>query len=588
MIALFRSFQPLRNPIGFGASDYIEFTIAALLVAFILARPHAEPVFRRLAERPVWCVLLLASLPVALRLALLPSHPVPVPELYDEFAHLLAGDTLRHFRLANQVHPMHAFFETFFVLQEPSYSSIYPIGQGLVLALGRMVFTHPWAGVVLTVSLFCSLSYWMLRGWTTPSWALAGGVLAVCEFGPLSQWMNSYWGGGVAAIAGCLVFGSLPRIRDYGRSRDAALLGAGIGLHVLARPFESMFLVCGVLLYWLMQRTPVKRRLVLVIVLPVLGALGVTLLHNQQVTGDWLKLPAVMSRYQYGVPTTFTFQANPAAHRPLTPQQELSYRSQVSYHGEGTDTLARYLFRLVYRARFYRFFFSPVLYLALAAFLLRMREPRAVWIAATLGIFAIGTTFYPFFFPHYIAGVTCLFLLAAVMGLVRWGPRLSPILLFFAVAHFAFWYGLHLLEGQEFASAMLRFETWNSIHQPGAARRAVIGDRLAGSPGKQLVFVRYWPQHIFQDEWVYNQADIDTARVVWARDSGSPENKKLCRYYPDRTVWLLEPDARPPLLRPYVPEPVPEAPKPVVEEPKPSSAKPSKPVLKFEEVPEAR
>ena len=29
---------------------------------------------------------------------------------------------------------MHRFFETNFVLQEPSYSSIYPLGQGIVLA----------------------------------------------------------------------------------------------------------------------------------------------------------------------------------------------------------------------------------------------------------------------------------------------------------------------------------------------------------------------------------------------------------------------------------------------------------------------
>jgi hypothetical protein len=63
--------------------------------------------------------------------------------------------------------------------------------------------------------------------------------------------------------------------------------------------------------------------------------------------------------------------------------------------------------------------------------------------------------------------------------------------------------------------------------------------------------VRYWPQHIFQDEWVYNEADIDAARVVWARDLGAAENQKLQHYYPDRTVWLLEPDARTPALSPY-------------------------------------
>jgi hypothetical protein len=82
-------------------------------------------------------------------------------------------------------------------------------------------------------------------------------------------------------------------------------------------------------------------------------------------------------------------------------------------------------------------------------------------------------------------------------------------------------------------------------------RRVFIGNQLARAPGKQLVFVRYWPRHIFQDEWVYNAADIDGARVVWARDLGAAENEKLRRYYPERTVWVLEPDARPPRLTPY-------------------------------------
>jgi hypothetical protein len=98
------------------------------------------------------------------------------------------------------------------------------------------------------------------------------------------------------------------------------------------------------------------------------------------------------------------------------------------------------------------------------------------------------------------------------------------------------------------------------------------------------VFVRYWPQHIFQNDWVYNAADIDHERIVWARDLGSSEDQKLLHYYPDRVAWLLEPDATPPKLSPYRAE---EQPKPV---PPPAAPAPKAPAknaplpLRFEQV----
>ncbi len=178
-------------------------------------------------------MLFLAALVIALRLALLPVHPVPSASGTDDYSYLLLADTLTHFRLANPTHPMRRFFETIFVIQEPTYSSIYPMGPALFLAFGQLVFGLPWVGVLLSMGLFCALCFWMLRGWTTPGWALVGGLLAVAEFGPLNMWMNCYWGGAVSAMAGCLVFGALPRLRERVRTREAALLGLGIGLQML-------------------------------------------------------------------------------------------------------------------------------------------------------------------------------------------------------------------------------------------------------------------------------------------------------------------------------------------------------------------
>jgi len=542
----------------FGASDLLELTLAALLVGMTLvSRPRIEPCARKLATKTGWCMLLLVSLSIALRLALLPHHPVPSPQVYDEFGHLLVADTLLHFRLANPPHPLHQFFETFFVLQTPAYGSIYPIGQGITLAMGRAIFGLPWAGVLLSTSAMCSLCYWMLRGWTTPEWALLGGVLAVIEFGPVSSWMNSYWGGSLAGVAGCLVFGALPRLRAYHRVRDGALLGTGLAIHWLTRPYETVFLGLVVLLFFLPGlRAPAKPALAAAFVL--LPAFGLSLLQNKQTTGSWTTLPYALSRYQYGVPASFIWQTNPQPHQELTHEQQLQYKMQMSFRATGTETIQTYFQRLEYRIRFYRFFFLTPLYVVLPFFFVRVREFRFLWVALTLLIFALGVNFYPFFEVHYLGALTSLFVLVSVIGLQQMGSNAARLIVFLCVAHFAFWYTASFFD-----------------HSTPDRREPVIR-QLTQAPGKQLVFVSYWPQHIFQDEWVYNEADIDRAHLVWARDLGASEDQKLLRYYPDRTAWLLEPDAMPPRLSPYRVE---EPPKPV-----PPPAPTNTPPLRFEQV----
>jgi hypothetical protein len=561
-----RVFLSPDSSIGFGLLDFIEFAAAAILLAFVLVWPGVRFRLSTLAERTRWCMLLIGVLPVALRLVLLPHCPVPTPSGSDDFAYILLGDTLRHFRFANPPHALPQFFAQIFVLQQPTYSSTYPPGQGMALALGWILFGHPWAGVLLSTGAFCSTCYWMLRGWTTPGWALLGGGLAVIEFGPLCYWMNCYWGGAVSATAGCLVFGALPRLQQNKRPRDAALLGLGLSMQLLTRPYEFVFLIFGVLLFFtpmLFRRTePISgaRRALSITASVVAGGALLMLLQNKQVTGNWTTLPYVLYRYQYGVPANFTFQRNAVPHREVNREEELDYRAQTAVHGPGTDTLRSYFERLVFRARFYRFFFLAPLYLALLAFVLAMREFKSLWIVLTLVVFALGTNFYPYFYPHYIAAITCLFVLTTVIGLKRLEQlrvqHLSPaggvarILVLLCAAQFVFWYGVHLLGNEDLLSAIGRFETWNYINYDDPEGRIAIDNQLARAPGKHLVFVQYGPQHAFH-EWVHNAAGIDAARVVWAHDLGATENTKLRAYYPDRTVWLVKPDARPPELVPY-------------------------------------
>jgi hypothetical protein len=49
---------------------------------------------------------------------------------------------------------------------------------------------------------------------------------------------------------------------------------------------------------------------------------------------------------------------------------------------------------------------------------------------------------------------------------------------------------------------------------------------------------------------VYNRADIDGSKIVWARDMGPEKNQELVDYYRGRKFWMAEAD-RSVRLEPY-------------------------------------
>jgi hypothetical protein len=65
--------------------------------------------------------------------------------------------------------------------------------------------------------------------------------------------------------------------------------------------------------------------------------------------------------------------------------------------------------------------------------------------------------------------------------------------------------------------------------------RAQVEIRLKQMPGRQLVVVRYASDHNSLDEWVYNAANIDSSKVVSAREMDQAENLELIQYYKDRS-----------------------------------------------------
>jgi len=45
------------------------------------------------------------------------------------------------------------------------------------------------------------------------------------------------------------------------------------------------------------------------------------------------------------------------------------------------------------------------------------------------------------------------------------------------------------------------------------------------------------------EEWVYNSADVDHAKTVWAREIPGVDLQPLLEYFRNRKVWTVDPDS---------------------------------------------
>lgn len=565
----------------------IEAALSVLALALAFTVPSLgsrwfeslERSFGKLARRRGLSVAVVGLTALALRLALLPILPIPAPAAMDEFSYLLLSDTFAHGRLANPSSPMWVHFESFYTLWKPTHVSMYYPAQGLFLAAGQVLLGHPFWGVWLSVGIMCAAITWMLQAWVGEGWALLGGFLAVIRLGSFSYWADSYWGGAVAAIGGALVLGALPRIKQERRARHALLMGVGLAIIANSRPYEGVFFgipVAVALLAWLGKlKRPELGQVLRRAVVPLLAVLALTLVgmgyYFWRTTGSPTMPPHVLATYQQGGVPPFAWQkVNPA--RPFRyPYFEKLYKE---------FTLARYNLAQTYTGRaaiawfaleqFWSFYFGfvflfPFLVAWMAApygFSLKDIKPGTRFLVLACAITLAGEALPIWYNVHYSAELACA-LLALVLTALRyiraWEWRGRPVgrsitravpsicILLLATRMAAGPFKLHLTELWPQSGLPIWCTT-----SPKNPRRAAVLRKLRQQPGRQLVIVRYSPDHdIYFNEWVYNRADLDSAKVIWAHDMGPEKNKELIDYFKDRRVWLVYADDNPPKLEPY-------------------------------------
>ena len=530
---------------------------------FRLFRPVIRE-FDRLAANRRAAILAVIVAAMLGRAALLPILPIPRPGIHDEFAFLLTTDTFLHGRLTNPTNPMWVHFEMFHTFHVPTYQSQYPIGYPVVMAAAWALFGNPWWGVFVTTGLMCGALVWMLQGWLPPRWALLGGLFAVIRVGLFSYWMNSYFGGSLAALGGCLFFGALPRIvpgvgrRNAGQSSPelySFLCAVGLVMLANSRPFEGLLVTVPgivVILYFLpKQRKDPKA--VMRVLLPALSVLAISLaamlIYQKAVTGYALKSPYTVVLEQYRITRPLFFEELLPAHHYHFPEFRHFYVHFEPMYRNDMGNLWGFL--QVTRDRlelYWKFFAGPILTIPLFMCVsrIRVKRLRLVWLSA--GVLMVGLFLESFLNDHYCAPAYPLFVLLVLEGLrklqtIRIGPvRLGQRLVFILPVLCILMASIRVVAFDEQQEEILTHWPPNwAFSTQRLPDRDRVADLVEQSPDKALIIVRYrFAFHNFHEEWVNNGADLEHAKVLWARSMSAKENCELAQYYADRKFWVVD------------------------------------------------
>jgi len=525
----------------------------------------------RLARRKTLSVAIVGISAFLLRLAILPVCPIPKPFIHDDFSFLLAADTFASGRLTNSSPAMWEHLETVHVTMKPTYMSMYFPAQGLVLAAGKVIAGHPWFGILLVTSLMCAAICWMLQAWLPPAWALLGGALAILRLGLFSYWIDTYSGAGsIAALGGALVLGGLPRFMKSVHLRDGLLMATGVVLLGTSRPYECLLLCLPVVCYlawWMLsgKNRPTASVLLRRTALPLtlIVAAGAWMgYYDYRSFGNPTTLPYTFDRAQYAVIPYFVWQPlHPAPHYRHEIMREFYEGTELEayQHIHGTSafvpgTLTKALSGIL--------FYSGIALLIPLIMLHRVfLDRRLRFLVVCVLVLAAGQLIQVFLFPHYLAAFTVAFYAMGLQGMRHlrfWTPGDQPVgrTLVRMTVTLCVVLGVLRLFAQPLNLSLpvwpgSRIYEWYGFDDRSGAARAQVEAGLEHLPGNQLAIVRYAPGHDSLDEWVYNAADVDASKVVWARAMDEADNLDLMHYYKDRTVWLVEPDSKPARVSPY-------------------------------------
>jgi hypothetical protein len=378
---------------------------------------------------------------------------------------------------------------------------------------------------------------------------MLGALLTVLRYCSTDYWMNSYWGGAVAAAGGALVLGAYGRLWKRRLSpRTGVLLALGLLLLANTRPYEGLLYSIpfgiGVLL-WLYRRLREKvlpvRSFVLPLVVVLIVGFATMMLYFWRSTGNPLRMPYTVNQELYHPTRPFVWQPLHEVHYNHPVMQKVYTAWEMGFYNR-TRTLSGIVSYGWERVRSYLdSYLYGLMFPFIVGLLYAFRKPRWRTVVGSVALMFVGMTLVMWQgLLHYSAPAACALLLISLVGLRvistalrrknHFGLRFArAYILVYAVM--LFFLQLPVIE----AAAHPRY-SW-------ARQRSAIVSEFDAKPGQHLIIVRYGPQHDQFQDWVYNGYDLETGKVLWAREMADPAmNRELIEHYRGRQVWLLEAD----------------------------------------------
>ena len=265
------------------------------------------------------------------------------PKVHDEHSYLIQTRMLAAGRLWMPRHDLADFFESFHVLTDPVYASIYFPGTALLNAPAVWAGQPTWAEPALAAALVVALTYWCVAELVDGAWGLVAALL-VLGVSLLRTHSTLVMSQVPAALLGMLTVWAYLRWRRARRPGWAMLVGAFAGWAAVTRPVDALAFAAPVGAAMLLDLRAAGatrlglRALAAAFGFVVAGAAPFLLLQavfNQGVTGSLFKTPYVLYLERYQPGSRFASGRGPTTALATTLPQKLEYYREFLASNDG-------------------------------------------------------------------------------------------------------------------------------------------------------------------------------------------------------------------------------------------------------------